>query len=37
MERWGIGLILAAGFAKAQTVPLAVDFQLTDLEYKPLA
>jgi len=35
--RWGLLLILAAGFGKAQTVPLAVDFQLTDLDYKPLA
>jgi len=28
-------LILAAVVAKAETVPLVVNFQLTDLEYKP--
>ena len=37
MERWRIILIFAAALGKAQTVPLEVDFQLTDLEYKPLA
>jgi hypothetical protein len=30
-------LILAAVVAEARTVPLVVNFQLTDLEYKPLA
>jgi hypothetical protein len=37
MQLRGFLLILFAAAAKAQTVPLVVNFQLTDMEYKPLA